>query len=867
MRVFFRGECVVKKIFILTVTFLMSATLTFCADFSVFKLDNGQKVIIQEVRNNPIVTIDTWIKTGSINENDRNNGVSHFLEHLFFKGTANHPTGEFDKMLESKGAITNAATSKDFTHYYITIPSKFFDLALNLHADMLLNPLIPSKELEKERKVVLEEISKDENLPSTICYENLIKMLYTKHPYRYKVLGKREIIENISRDEIFSYYNKFYSPANMVTIVVGDVDTAETLAKIKNAFNAKNQPAPVIKYPNEPAIKEQLKTVAREDIQAGYMLIGFRGTTVDAKDSYALDVLATILGDGRSSILYRKVKDEKQLAFNISAYNGGFKDDGIFYINAQFIPEKYQALENEIFKIIKEIQRIGVTEEQVQLAKNIIERDTFYSRESVSNIANQIGYTVVTSGDTNYYDNYLKNIAKVTSKEVKEAAIKYLQQNKSAISVVLPEETSCEKPVSQVTKGDAKLITEANDTKKYKLSNGATLLLTPNKANEIIGINITVKGGLLNEGKKGVAKMMSATMQKGTKNYTSQELAETLEGHGINISSSVGRDAFTIDILTTKNEYPLTLELLKELVTSAKFDENEVEKTRHNIIQGIKQSEDKPLSVAIETFKSKIYGNSNYANSIYELKTALPKVAREEIIDYYSQAFNPQDMVISINGNVDKELTTKAFTEMFTPLNSMPFAYQNYNIPNLTFPQNIHQKVAKTNTAWIILGWQTSGLNKLKEVATLQVIDAILGTGMDSRLFKNLRGEDGLAYQIGTGYSPNVLKGHFLAYIGTNPENIEVATTKMLAEINKIKTQFVSSKELQEAKDKILGQYVLSQETNLEKATTIGWYEATDRGFAWRDEYERLINEVTESDIIDVANRIFNGYYVKVVVD
>ena len=281
-----------------------------------------------------------------------------------------------------------------------------------------------------------------------------------------------------------------------------------------------------------------------EDVQSGYLLIGYRGTPINAKDSYALDVLATILGDGRSSVFYRKIKDEKQLAFSISAFNSGYKDDGIFYISADFIPEKYQALENEIFKVVKEIQRNGVTEEQLQLAKNIIERDTYYSRESVSNIANQLGYTFVTSGDTAYYDNYLNNIAKVTAQEVKDAANKYLQQNKSAVSVVLPEKTeNCERKISNVIPATAttKLITEINDTQKYLLPNYSTVLLTPNTVNDIIGINITVKGGLLSEGKRGVAKLTSATMQKGTKKYTAQELAQILESHGINISSSVGQ--------------------------------------------------------------------------------------------------------------------------------------------------------------------------------------------------------------------------------------------------------------------------------------------------------------------------------------
>ena len=128
-----------KNLIIVLIMFLCAIVVN-AADFTVQKLPNGQTVVVQEIHNNPIVTIDTWIKTGSINENDSNNGISHFLEHLFFKGTKIHPTGEMDRILESKGAIVNAATSKDFTHYYITIPSEYFDTALGLHSDMLLNP-------------------------------------------------------------------------------------------------------------------------------------------------------------------------------------------------------------------------------------------------------------------------------------------------------------------------------------------------------------------------------------------------------------------------------------------------------------------------------------------------------------------------------------------------------------------------------------------------------------------------------------------------------------------------------------------------------------------------------------------------------
>ena len=340
---FFEGDNM-KKLLVLWAVFIC-AGCAFAADFNVYKLDNGQTVVIQEVKSNPIVTIDTWIKTGSINENDENNGVSHFLEHLFFKGSTNHAPGEFDKILETKGAITNAATSKDFTHYYVTIPSKDFDLALEMHSDMLLHPLVPRKELEKERKVVIEEIMKDANSPNTLVYDNLVNMLYSDHPYKRKVIGKADIISSIHRDEIMGYYNKYYNPSNMVTVIVGDVDANSAIEKVKSDFNSEYKKPIKNVYPKEKILTAQQKKVAYFDTQSGYMLIGFRGTKIDDKDSYALDVLSTILGDGRSSVFYRNIKENKQLANTIGAANTGFKDDGIFYISTTFDPEKCEKLQ------------------------------------------------------------------------------------------------------------------------------------------------------------------------------------------------------------------------------------------------------------------------------------------------------------------------------------------------------------------------------------------------------------------------------------------------------------------------------------------------------------------------------------------
>lgn len=857
------------KKFIIIAAIVICGNTVWAASAQMFKLDNGQTVVIQEVKNNPIVTIDTWIKTGSIDEDDSNNGVAHFLEHLFFKGTKNHESGEFDQILETKGAITNAATSKDFTHYYVTIPSKDFDLAMELHGDMMLHPLIPRNEMEKERKVVLEEINKDLVSPTRILQENLNSMMYTTHPYKRKVIGRSDVIETITRDQVLNFYNAHYSPSNMITIVVGDVDTNHALERIKEVFNAEYKKQTKTIYPKESQLTSQQKKVEYIKTESGYMVIGFRGTPINDNDSYALDVLSTILGDGRSSVLNQVLKEKKRLAFSVDAGNSTFRDDGIFYISANFEPEKCKQVQSAIFDEIKNIQDKGVSDEQLSLAQNIIERNTYYSRESITNIATEIGYTMALTNDIKFYDTYLDKIKSVSKDEVKRVANKYLGENRSAVSIILPE-SSKNIPVANKIQnlGTAELVSESNGTQKYHLSDGATMLYTPNSSNDIIAISIYAKGGQLLDKIAGTANLTAATMMKGTKNYTSLELSQVLEDNGIKIVPSVGADAFSITVLTTKDEYDKTMELLNEVVNNAIFDDYEIEKVKSDKLSAIKTNKDVPIKQAIEEYRDMIYKNTPYSISSKVLEKNIQNIKKSDIIEYYNKIFNPKNIVISINGNIDKDKTIQDLNKIFEPkADSQTFDYKIYDskIPRITTPRTNTIKMP-TETAWILLGWQTDGVLSEKDYATLQVIDSILGTGMSSRLFKELREQEGLAYQLGTGYSPNVLRGSFMMYIGTNPATLEKSKQGLLSEIEKLKTEYVGDKELKDAKEKLIGNYVIGLETNLDKASNIGWYETSTRGYEFKEKYVDLINSVTDADIIEVANKYFNDNYIMSIV-
>ncbi len=853
-----------KRVFI-TASLLLFSLPVFAADFTVNKLPNGQILIIQEVKNNPLVTIDTWVKTGSINENDTNSGVSHFLEHLFFKGTKLHPAGDFDRILESKGAIVNAATSKDFTHYYITLPSEYFDTAIELHADMLTNPQIPRKELEKERKVVLEEIAKDINNPTTKVYDNLNELMYKNHPYKRKVIGSSDIISTIRREEILDYFNTFYSPSNMVTLIIGDVDNEAVLKKVSELFGTECKKTKKYRYKKEAPLSSQKRILEYSDIQIGYMMIGFRGVPITNKDTYALDLLSKILGSGKTSRLYKSIKEQRGLAYSIDTGNLSLKEDGILFISTTFAPTNMQKIEKALFDEISMIQKYGVTEEELNTAKKIIEQETYYSRESTSKIAKELGYTVTLTGNTDLYANYINNINKVTAKEIRYAAQKFLGENKSAVSCLLPKSMENINQTSHKNHS-AKKISEENGTTKYIIDNNATLLISEHTNNDIIAMNVMIKGGEFIENKIGEGTLTVAALLKGTKKYSAQELAKLMEENGIEITPSCSDDTFVIKIKTTTAALDLTLDILEEIFNNSLFDEYELEKQRAELIGRIRKKRDIPMNIALENFQKLIFENSVYSHTNEIIEKNLPNITRNDVLKYYNKIFDSKNTIISINGNVQSEKMIQVFGNIFSEKSYPAFKYSDYKITKLNSSKTSSIKIQNTETAWMFMGWQTDSVSNKKDFVTLKVLNTMLGSGMSSRLFRNLREQDGLAYQLGSLYTSKKLGGDFMVYIGTNPETLNYTKEKIKNEIERLKKEFVSDKELEDAKSRLKGSFVVALETNSEKASTICKFEALGLGYNFMPEYLKMIDNVTASDILSVANKYFNNIYVESIV-
>ena len=429
-------------------------------DVEIYERENGHKIVLAH-KDGDMANVSTWVKTGSINEDDEINGISHFLEHLMFKGTHKHPAGYFDRTLEAKGAIVNAATWKDYTFYYVTLPkgpeNKDLNLAIELHADMMLDPVLPEDEIgapfdlndttvtdKRERHVVIEEIRMRDDQNWTKIYNACNFNMYTNHPYKRDVIGTPEIISRVTRDDIMNYYQKFYTPANMTTIVVGDFNTQEVLAKIEKEFDFKGRENGSKRvYEIDKPVQEKKVITNSAHVNTTYFMYGWLGPKAcDIKGTICLDIISIIFGDGTSSRLYQNlIEKQTEPIFNvINSEHYQFKDGNNFFVQANCKPELKDLAIELVEKELANLLNNPITEDELKKAKKKIKSRFAFSAETVSEIGETIGYYMTVCEDLKLIEEYLKDLESITIEDLNTSIKTYLNINNAVLSVLVPEE-------------------------------------------------------------------------------------------------------------------------------------------------------------------------------------------------------------------------------------------------------------------------------------------------------------------------------------------------------------------------------------------------------------------------------------------
>ena len=399
---------------------------------TITKLPNGLTIIAEEI---PVcaINLNVWFNIGSTVESNEINGMAHFLEHMIFKGSVNLASGEFERLLEAKGAVTNAATSLEYTHFYFTCTPQDFGDILPLQLDLLLNPLFPLEEFNREKKVVLEEVKRSHDNPSRKVYQKMMNNVFPNLPYHRPILGTKEIIETLTSEQMQYFHNSWYQPSAMTIVAVGNLPVEDLTQKIIDCSSLNQkilQPEKLTYLPELPFSKIISDEYTDKSLQQCRLMLTWRVPGLNSlSKTLPLDVLAVILGQGKLSRLFRDLRENKRLVTRISASNMTHQIQGNFYIAAQLSQENIPQVKEIILNHIADIQKNGVTQLELNRVCQNVANQFIFNSEKPSNRTNLYGYYYSQLGSLIPALEYTENIQKLTVEDIQKAAQKFLDLN------------------------------------------------------------------------------------------------------------------------------------------------------------------------------------------------------------------------------------------------------------------------------------------------------------------------------------------------------------------------------------------------------------------------------------------------------
>ncbi len=407
---------------------------------TITELPDGLTIIAEQITVSA-VNLNIWFNVGSAIESDNINGMAHFLEHMIFKGSAKLASGEFERLLEAKGAVTNAATSQEYTHFYFTCAPQDFAQILPLQLDLVLNPLLPSPEFDREKMVVLEEIRRSHDNPPRRVSERMMNNLFPNLPYHRPILGTTEIIENLTCQQMQSFHDSWYQPSGMTVVAVGNLPVEELTETIINSLTIDKinvQPERINYQPESPFKEIITDEYTDSSLQQSRLMLMWRVPGLNnLSETLPLDVLAVILGQGKLCRLFRDLRENRRLATRISASNMTNQIQGAFYIAVQLSQENILQVKDAILNHLADIQANGVTQEELNRVCQVAANQFIFQSEKPSDRANLYGYYYSQVKSLIPALEYAEKIRNLTTEDIQQAAQKFLNLNAYGVVIAM----------------------------------------------------------------------------------------------------------------------------------------------------------------------------------------------------------------------------------------------------------------------------------------------------------------------------------------------------------------------------------------------------------------------------------------------
>ena len=812
-------------------------------------LDNGASVVCKYLPESPVVVVQIRVLSGLSNEGEyAGTGISHFLEHLLFKGTHDKTSEEIFEEIRGMGGTINAFTGMDSAAYHLTVPNDKLEEAIELLTDMVMDPVFTDEDLEKEREVVLKEINMHADNPGYKLSRQLYARSFRDNVYKYPIIGYKEKFVRLTREDIVSYHKSAYTAERIIMGIAGGVipGKAISLASKKLAEYERGETwTPALK--TEPMQLGEREATSYMDINLGYLSIGFHSTSLFSEDLYSTDILAGILGKGAGSRLYKRLVKEKELLYSVSCVNMTPKYPGLFIISGKGEPENLEEARSEIFAVINEIIDEGVTAEEIERIKSMISASLLRSKEQVYKTAFSITSSEMLIGEPNFDTLYIEGVSGVREEDVVEVAENYLKIQNSTTSILLPE-GGTDNAIIQLSQENI----SADEEKVTVLDNGLKLIVKKRSRLPLVSVSAVFPGGTKSETKdnNGVSNLASNLLFKGTTTRSEDDILPYFEKMGAHLRASSGKHSFHLSMDLLAEDLNRGLDVFFDVIRDPVFPEKELQKAKRKVFASLGSQKKNMTTEGNFRMKKLIYGDHPYAMKNSGTKESVKAITREDIVAFYKERFLPEGAILTVAGDVDIEAVIRDISSKVSGWKGEARANKGKDI-NAIHGVLREEFTMDKEQALVLIAY--SGVDVFDERKyTLSVISSMLSGG-GGILFTTIREDMALAYTCGAGSSSQEDGGMFMIIVKTSEEQIAEVEKAVLDVVETVRDGEISEAFLESTKNKMITGYATGIETNSSIAKMMALGEYTGLGYEYYKDFPGKVKKVSLDDVTECA--------------
>lgn len=790
-----------------------------------YQLSNGLTLIVHEDHSDPVVHVDVTYHVGSAREEIGKSGFAHFFEHMMFQGSDNVADEEHFKIISEAGGTLNGTTNRDRTNYFETMPSNQLETALWLEADRMgfLLDAVTQKKFEVQRETVKNERGQNyDNRPYGLAREMTAKNLYPYgHSYSWLTIGYLEDLDRVNVDDLKNFFLRWYGPNNAVLTVGGDVKPADVV-KLAEKYFGSIPSGPEVKdmEPMVPTLDKDRYVSYEDNVRSPLLNMTFPVVESGHKDEHALNVLASVLGQGKNSILYKNFI-QAQKALSANAYNSGSELAGEFTISIMAYPNQgLDQAEELVRKSLAEFETRGVTDQDLIQYKASSESRLINRLGSVSGKVSQLAYNETFTGNPNNIQEELRRIQAVTKEDVNRVYNQYIKGKNSVILSVVPkgkaELVAAKDNYTINTEGFVaaadeysglnynKAVDNFDRTKRptaganpvvnvpdfwtAQFNNGMKLIGTKSDEIPTVTLQLSMKGGhrlsMANPEKAGISDLTADMWNEDTENYTAEEFSNELEMLGSSIRVSGGNDETTVYVQSLKKNLDRTLELMQERMFRPRFNEDDFERLKKQQLEGIANSATQPTAIANQVYNKLLYGEGHF-NAIPGSGTTetVSGITLDDVKKFYENSFSPSQSHLVVVGDIEEnEIKAKlGFLEKW-PKKKIEIA-EDVKAPSIDKTRIYFVDKPDAAQSEIRIGYPAMPYDALGEYYRTGLMNYTLGGAFNSRINLNLREDKGYTYGARSGFRGSKYGGVFTASAGVRADATAESVTEFIKEL------------------------------------------------------------------------------------